>query len=72
MCLDQRPRRRRDFGLSVEELSRMAKVAGLLGVERIRHLLKYNPHGNRGGTVEPPRDFQKESFKSPVDKGVPP
>lgn len=72
MCMDKRPRQRSHFGLSPKELSRLAKVGGLFRVERIRHLLKYNPKGKKGDTVVSPCDFQSGPLDSPVNKGVPP
>lgn len=72
MCMDKRPRQRSHFGLSVEELSRLAKIGGLFRMERIRHLLKYNPKGKKGDTVVSPCDFQSGPLDSPVNKGVPP
>ena len=72
MRMDKRSRQRSHFGLSPEELSRLAKVGGLFRVERIRHLLKYNPKGKKGDTVVSPCDFQCRPLDSPVNKGVPP
>lgn len=72
MRMDKRSRQRPHFGLSPEELSRLAKVGGLFRVERIRHLLKYNPKGKKGDTVVSPCDFQCRPLDSPVNKGVPP
>lgn len=72
MRMDKRPRQRPPFGLSVEELSRLAKVGRMFRMERIRHLLKYNPKGKKGDTVVSPCDFQCEPLDSPVNKGVPP
>lgn len=72
MRMDKRSRRRPNFGLSVEELSRLAKIGGLFRVERIRHLLKYNPKGKKGDTVVSPCDFHRRPLESPVNKGVPP
>lgn len=72
MCMDKRPRQRSHFGLSPEELSRLAKVGGLFRMERIRHLLKYNPKGKKGDTVVSPCDFQCEPLERTVNKGIPP
>lgn len=72
MRMDKRSRQRPNFGLSPEELSRLAKVAGLFRMERIRHLLKYIPKGKKGDTVVSPCDFHCEPLDSPVNKGVPP
>lgn len=72
MRMDKRPRFRPDFGLSPEELSRLAKVGRMFRMERIRHLLKYNPKGKKGDTVVSPCDFHCEPLDSPVNKGVPP
>lgn len=72
MRMDKRSRRRPNFGLSVEELSRLAKIGGLFRMERIRHLLKYNPKGKKGDTVVSPCDFHRRPLESPVNKGVPP
>lgn len=72
MRMDKRSRRRPNFGLSPEELSRLAKIGGLFRMERIRHLLKYNPKGKKGDTVVSPCDFHRRPLESPVNKGVPP
>lgn len=72
MCMDKRPRQRPNFGLSIEELSRLAKVGGMFRMERIRYLLKYNPKGKKGDTVVSPCDFHCEPLGRPVNKGVPP
>lgn len=72
MRMDKRSRQRSHFGLSVEELSRLAKIGGLFRVERIRHLLKYNPKGKKGDTVVSPCDFHRRPLESPVNKGIPP
>lgn len=72
MRMDKRSRQRPHFGLSPEELSRLAKVGGLFRMERIRHLLKYNPKGKKGDTVVSPCVFQSGPLDSPVNKGVPP
>lgn len=39
---------------------------------RNRCVLGRNPQGQKGGTVVPPCDFQKESTEKPVNRGVPP
>lgn len=72
MCMDKRPRQRPNIGLSIKELSRLAKLGSMCRLERIRHLLKYNPKGKKGDTVVSPCDFHRESLDSPVNKGVPP
>ena len=72
MRMDKRSRRRPDFGLSIKELSRLAKFGSMFRLERIRHILKYNPKGKKGDTVVSPCDFHCESLDSPVNKGVPP
>lgn len=72
MRMDKRSRRRPNFGLSPEELSRLAKIGGLFRMERIRHLLKYNPKGKKGDTVVSPCDFHRRPLESPVNKGIPP
>ena len=72
MRMDKRSRQRPHFGLSPEELSRLAKVGGLFRVERIRHLLKYIPKGKKGDTVVSPCDFQSGLRENPVNKGIPP
>lgn len=72
MCMDKRSRRRPYLGMSVEELSRLAKVGRMFRMERIRHLLKYNPKGKKGDTVVSPCDFHRRPLESPVNKGVPP
>ena len=72
MCMDKRPRQRPNIGLSIKELSRLAKLGSMCRLERIRHLLKYNPKGKKGDTVVSPCDFQCRPLDSPVNKGVPP
>lgn len=72
MRMDKRSRQRPNLGLSPKELSRLAKLGRLFSMERIRHLLKYNPKGKKGDTVVSPCDFHCEPLDSPVNKGVPP
>lgn len=72
MRMDKRPRQRPNIGLSIKELSRLAKLGSMCRLERIRHLLKYNPKGKKGDTVVSPCDFQSGPLDSPVNKGVPP
>lgn len=72
MRMDKRSRRRPYLGMSIEELSRLAKVGRMFRMERIRHLLKYNPKGKKGDTVVSPCDFQSGLTENPVNKGVPP
>lgn len=72
MRMDKRPRQRSHFGLSVEELQRLAEVGRMFRLERIRRLLKYNPKGKKGDTVVSPCDFHCEPLDSPVNKGIPP
>lgn len=72
MRMDKRSRQRSHFDLSPEELSRLAKVGRMFRMERIRHLLKYNPKGKKGDTVVSPCDFQCEPLERTVNKGIPP
>ena len=72
MCMDKRPRQRSHIGLSIKELSRLAKLGSMFRMERIRHLLKYKPNGKKGDTVVSPCDFHRRPLESPVNKGVPP
>ena len=72
MCMDKRPRQRSHIGLSIKELSRLAKLGSMCRLERIRHLLKYKPNGKKGDTVVSPCDFHRRPLESPVNKGVPP
>ena len=65
MRMDKRSRFRPNFGLSPEELSRLAKVGRMFRMERIQ--LKYNP---KGDTVVSPCDFHYRPLDSPV-KGPP-
>ena len=50
-------------------LGRFSCMSGSLGDRRV---LNYNPKGLKGGSVEPPCDFQKQSSVCPVFIGVPP
>lgn len=72
MRMDKRPRQRSHIGLSIKELSRLAKLGSMFRMERIRHLLKYKPNGKKGDTVVSPCDFQCEPLERTVNKGIPP
>lgn len=51
---------------------RVGRLNPLRGWRRNRPVMKYSPQGLKGGSVEPPCDFQKQSSVSPVFIGLPP
>lgn len=72
MCLGEISGLRKDGTLSA------LRVQGLRGFRSLRECFGYrgvlmrNPHGEMGGTVEPPCDFQKWLLGNAVFIGIPP
>lgn len=57
--------------VSIERTGGLGQVAGVCRSGRCRRVLKYNPQGILGGTVEPPCDFQMSYRDFPLFKGTP-
>lgn len=72
MCMGESSGLRKNGALSV------ARFQGLRGFRTVREcfggrcVLMRNPHGEKGGTVEPPCDFQKWLLGNAVFIGIPP
>lgn len=72
MCVGKTTKLRRNDTLSVLGLRGVGKFCTMQCCIRRRCLLVSQPEWKRGGTVEPPRDFQSGLMGISVFIGIPP
>lgn len=72
MCLGKDSGVRGLCMVPIEESGGLGKVKSMRRRFRYRGVLMFKSAWIKGGTVEPPCDFQKGFMELPVNRGVPP